>query len=511
MLNKNFLPLFIFILLSFLNISPKITMVGLLQAQTSSSDVRPSTTKTVAGQQYTLEWWDNFDGTSLSSYWWNVSNEISGGNKNLRYTPDAVSVSNGNLVITGSLRNDGYYYTGDVNTKNKFTLTYGYVEGRMKLSKGNGVWPSFWMVPQENVWPPEIDIFELEDGRYPNEIYLTYHYPDASCANNDCSLHTTYVSSVDYSAGYHTFAVNWEPTKITWYIDDTQRYQVTNYDVSIVNLSNFIEITQYLVKAGSWPNGAPYWNTLPVNYYIDYVAVYKKSSSAPAFSPASGTYTSAQRVSISTPTTGATIYYTLDGSDPATSSTRAIYTSAILVSSTKTIKAKAFKTGMNPSVTVSATYTINAPTLINLAPNPSFELNPNDAYEYSGVGSFYWAEDYMHTGTKSLKIVSSQPTGQFCRFLSKIGTITGVAGKTYTASVWMKTSNVSQYGELLINFWDAKMAYLDTYYISNHVSGTSNWTKLTVSCIAPANTKYIKLHFKLFGPGKVWIDDVELK
>ena len=78
---------------------------------------------------------------------------------------------------------------------------------------------------------------------------------------------------------------------------------------------------------------------------------------APIFSPAGGTYTTAQTVSISCGTTGAAIYYTTDGSTPSSSSTP--YTGAITISETTTIKAIAIKDGTNSSVS-SATYTISS-------------------------------------------------------------------------------------------------------------------------------------------------------
>ena len=80
---------------------------------------------------------------------------------------------------------------------------------------------------------------------------------------------------------------------------------------------------------------------------------------SPTFSPVEGAYASAQNVTISTATEGATIYYTLDGTTPTESSD--VYTSAISVSSTQTIKAIAAKAGCNNSPVASATYTIMEP------------------------------------------------------------------------------------------------------------------------------------------------------
>lgn len=78
----------------------------------------------------------------------------------------------------------------------------------------------------------------------------------------------------------------------------------------------------------------------------------------PTFSPAAGSYGSTQSVTISTATSGASIYYTVDGSTPTTSSTP--YTGAVSVSSSLTLKALATKTGYSNSAVGSATYTISA-------------------------------------------------------------------------------------------------------------------------------------------------------
>ena len=80
----------------------------------------------------------------------------------------------------------------------------------------------------------------------------------------------------------------------------------------------------------------------------------------PTFSPAPATYSSAQNVTISSTTSGATIRYTLTGIDPTSSST--LYSGPVAISSTKTLKARAFKSGMTDSTVTSGTYTINIPS-----------------------------------------------------------------------------------------------------------------------------------------------------
>lgn len=88
----------------------------------------------------------------------------------------------------------------------------------------------------------------------------------------------------------------------------------------------------------------------------------------PTFTPEGGEYTEAQSVTIACTTEGATIYYTLDGTDPTTEST--VYTAAFELSETTTVKALAAKEGMLNSEIVSATYTINI-----VPPTPTLTFN----------------------------------------------------------------------------------------------------------------------------------------
>lgn len=94
------------------------------------------------------------------------------------------------------------------------------------------------------------------------------------------------------------------------------------------------------------------------------------TAAAPTFSPGSGTFNSAQSVTISDTTSGASIYYTTNGSAPTTSST--LYSSPIAVSSNMTIEAVAVASGFNTSTVGSATYTIKLPA----ASAPQFSPAP---------------------------------------------------------------------------------------------------------------------------------------
>jgi len=94
------------------------------------------------------------------------------------------------------------------------------------------------------------------------------------------------------------------------------------------------------------------------------------TAATPVFSPASGTFTAAQSVTLSDSTTGAKIYYTTDGTSPSASST--LYSSAITVASSTTINAVAIASGYNNSSVATGTYTISLPA----AATPTFAPTP---------------------------------------------------------------------------------------------------------------------------------------
>ena len=159
-------------------------------------------------------------------------------------------------------------------------------------------------------------------------------------------------------------------------------------------------------------NGAIYLTNITIVWEV--AGGSTPTCATPTFSPAEGTYTSAQTVAISCATSGATIYYTTDGSAPSTESS--VYSSAIAVSSTTTIKAMAVASGYNNSSVASATYTIvsldhagteadpytvaDAITLLTAAPSTTFEdvyvsgiISQVDSYNSKYNSITYWISD----------------------------------------------------------------------------------------------------------------------
>ena len=135
-----------------------------------------------------------------------------------------------------------------------------------------------------------------------------------------------------------------EGTTITVTADAASGYELTTltytYGTTTDNIN--LETMQFVMPASDVTVNATFTELATV--------------AAPTFTPAAGTFITAQQVTLACATEDATIYYTLDGTDPTANS--AVYSEAIPVSATTTVKAMAVKAGMNNSSIVSATYTI---------------------------------------------------------------------------------------------------------------------------------------------------------
>jgi beta-glucanase (GH16 family) len=135
------------------------------------------------------------------------------------------------------------YLSGMISTHDRFSQLYGYFEARIKILDGAGFWPAFWLIPQlpptpspdvEYFWPPEIDVLESR-GQQSNMAYMNQHYsgtyPVPGSKLNNWSygggISGSYTVPSSLATGFHTYAVDWEPDRITWYIDGVERFHST--------------------------------------------------------------------------------------------------------------------------------------------------------------------------------------------------------------------------------------------------------------------------------------------
>jgi beta-glucanase (GH16 family) len=103
------------------------------------------------------------------------------------------------------------YLSGELTTIGSFAQTYGYFEMNAKLSNAPGAINAFWLLPADGSWPPELDGMEVL-GNNPSTLVMTTH-------SNTNGTSPYWANIPDSSQGFHTYGVDWEPDKVTWYFD----------------------------------------------------------------------------------------------------------------------------------------------------------------------------------------------------------------------------------------------------------------------------------------------------
>lgn len=266
----------------------------------SSSSQTPSglTEADLLKQGYKLKWKDDFNGDSLNKADWNVETHEPGwvNSEWQAYvdSADNIQVKDGKLLLkpVKTVDKDGNasYTSGRINTQGRHDFKYGYFECRAKVPTGKGYLPAFWMMPtDENLygqWPKcgEIDIMEVM-GQETNKAYGTIHYGEPHAQSQG----TYSVSAADnFADNYHTYAVDWEPGKITWYIDGIKYHEESDWFSAKENQGTVAYPAPFdqpfymilnLAVGGSWV-GYPDDTTTydDQEYAIDYVKVYQKDS-----------------------------------------------------------------------------------------------------------------------------------------------------------------------------------------------------------------------------------------
>ena len=183
------------------------------------------------------------------------------------------------------------YTSGRISTQNLKTFTYGRFEVKAKVPKGQGYLPAFWlMANDENVygqWPRcgEIDCMEVM-GQDTNKLYGTIHYGNPHAESQ--GTYTIKDGEESFSDDFHTFTCDWEPGKITWYVDGIKYHEESNWHSTTEGQGTLtypapfdqpFYIILNLAVGGSWvgnPNEKTNFDNNP--FVVDYVRVYQKDS-----------------------------------------------------------------------------------------------------------------------------------------------------------------------------------------------------------------------------------------
>ncbi|MFI3244548.1 MAG: glycoside hydrolase family 16 protein [Akkermansia sp.] len=222
------------------------------------------------------------------------------------YTKDAVSVSDGNLVITSTYEtteNCNYhpgetywpytmetmpYSSGSITTKGTYDFTYGRLEVSAKLPDATGAWPAIWLLGSEiKGWPRcgEIDILE-HISQSEGTIFSTLHFTNEGLKYQSTGRSIRMNADSLYNE-FHVYGMEWTETQIKVFVDDIT---VAIFDLDALNYAygeNPFNTDQYLIintaigGNGTWPESADSAD-YPVDYTVDYVRYYQYDAEAAA-------------------------------------------------------------------------------------------------------------------------------------------------------------------------------------------------------------------------------------
>lgn len=241
---------------------------------------------------YTLAWSDEFNDNKLSTSDWShdmgdgCPNLCGWGNNELQYYTNAASnlfFKDGKLVIRA--RKESYggknYTSSKIKTQGKKAFKFGRIDFRAALPIGKGIWPAFWMMPENNVfggWPRsgEIDIMEYL-GHEPAKVHGTVHYgqgPGSIQISRNTSL-----TSGNFNEKFHVFSFVWEEDKMEWLVDGQVYSTVTKADVGANNypFNEQFHLIINLAVGGNWPGNPDASTKFSQHYIVDYVRVFQKN------------------------------------------------------------------------------------------------------------------------------------------------------------------------------------------------------------------------------------------
>jgi len=235
---------------------------------------------------WVLDWSDEFDGTQLDQSKWVEETGGGGwGNNELQfYTPrrENVRVADGRLIIEA--RKERYenreYTSARLKTAGLMERQYGRFEARIKIPRGQGIWPAFWMLGADigkAGWPRggEIDIME-NIGKEPGIVHGTLHGPGYS--GDKAFGAPSPLAQGAYADDFHIYAVEWEPKEIRWYRDGVMYHKARPELVKgdwVFEHPFFVLVN--LAVGGYWPGYPDATSTFPQRMLVDYVRVYRRA------------------------------------------------------------------------------------------------------------------------------------------------------------------------------------------------------------------------------------------
>jgi beta-glucanase (GH16 family) len=269
-----------------MKIAARLILLSLLLAA-CGAPATPASTPIPIPAGWKLVWHDEFDGSAIdrSSWTYDIGGGGWGNGEAEYYTsrPENARVENGLLVVEARQEKyEGSYYTSArLKTQGLRAFQYGRIEARLKVPRGAGLWPAFWMLGSDfdaTNWPDcgEVDIME-HVGREPDLIMGTAHGPGYSGA---LGLGQWNRQEYDIADDFHTYAVEWQPDRIDWYYDGAKYFTLTRADVGdrkwVFDHPFFIILN--LAAGGTLGGVIGLDTTFPAQLQVDYVRAFEPTT-----------------------------------------------------------------------------------------------------------------------------------------------------------------------------------------------------------------------------------------
>lgn len=214
---------------------------------------------------------EEFDGQRLDTTAWRT--EMAWGRYTTgelqHYDPGALRVNDGQLDIVASRKvsRDREFASGAITSLGTFEFTYGYVEMRARMPEGQGLWPALWLAAVDASSRSEIDVVEFL-GHEPDTMHMALHFDDETGEHHEPLV--TYRGE-DFTQGWHTYAIDWTPDAVVWYVDGVERSRQTRGvpDEPMYLIAN-------MAVGGVWPGEPDETTEFPATYAIDHIRVYER-------------------------------------------------------------------------------------------------------------------------------------------------------------------------------------------------------------------------------------------
>ena len=183
--------------------------------------------------------------------------------------------------------NNGYPYQSGM-LRSKTIVKYGYLEARVKMPGGLGVWPAFWLNAEASPWPPEIDIFEFVNNGQEDTVnmlhtgVIDHGAQGSSFLYSDPNFNTQWTfwtAPYNFPDAFHVVALLWDETSATTYVDGQEIVsRGTKWVHDDGSDGGYAHVLLNLAIGGQWAgrHGVDE-NAMPEGLEVDYVRVYQKN------------------------------------------------------------------------------------------------------------------------------------------------------------------------------------------------------------------------------------------